>query len=312
MLIRQAIESDLERVIPFILRDPIGWVDSDTCKRYLASGSYSTNRIWVAEDNSRHVVACAVWYGRPADHHPLVLDCLYVDAHRDDRVLMGAAMVRAAQAAQSGARFSEYQLLLKPGWQRDAAACAEIEWRRAATHSAGLTDELERLRYEWTRDSGLQQSRKRLLFSPEPEDNVFLDAFQRVAVGSLDRETRDGVAKLGVEGQARETLSCYRGMRGDRDWWRMAYTADGNLVGFTIPSANEDGHVIGYLGVVPELRGRGYGGDLLVEATRILMAAGAERVRADTDTTNPPMAGTFERSRYRCFGTRLIFSAPVT
>ena len=98
-------------------------------------------------------------------------------------------------------------------------------------------------------------------------------------------------------------------MRGDRAWWRIAHTPGGQLVGFTIPSANEDYPVIGYLGVVPEMRGHGYAVDLLAEATRILAAHGAERIRADTDATNVPMAAAFERARYRNFSVRLVFSA---
>ena len=204
----------------------------------------------------------------------------------------------------------EYHLFLKPGWHGDSAVSAEVEWRRAAARSAGLTDEVERLRYEWTPDAGIEQSSARLLFSPELDDNVFLDAFRRVAVGSLDQDTRRGITRLGLDGQARETLACYRRMPGSRDWWRIAYTSDGNLVGFTIASANEDHPVIGYIGVVPELRGHGYAGDLLAEATRILAAHVAKRIRADTGTANLPMVATFERARYRRFGVRLVFSTP--
>jgi RimJ/RimL family protein N-acetyltransferase len=198
---------------------------------------------------------------------------------------------------------------LKPGWRGDPAVLCEVEWRRAAAESAGLIVEGERLRYEWTPNVDLERPSERLLFSPEPDDNVFLDAFRRVAVGSLDQETRRDLTLLGPDRQARKTLACYRRLRGDRGWWRLAHSADGKFVGFAIPSANEDNPVIGYLGVVPELRGHGYGGDLLAEATRILAANGATRIRSDTDTTNVPMAATFERARYRCFGVRLILSA---
>jgi len=37
---------------------------------------------------------------------------------------------------------------------------------------------------------------------------------------------------------------------------------------------------------------------------------GAQRIRADTDTTNLPMAAAFERAGYRRFGIRLVLSAP--
>ncbi len=306
MLVRQAVESDHQRILSFVLRDPLGWVDEQTYRQYLASGSYGPDRIWLAEDNGR-VAACAVWYGSRTGGHPLILDCFWVDPDVGDRVALGAAVLEAGHGAlRSNARnYPEYHLFLKPGWRQDPDTCVELEWRRRAAGSAGLTQDLERLRYEWTSDSGVKPA-GRLLFSPEPEDDVFLDAFRRVAVGSLDQETREDIAHLGLESHARSKLAFYHGMRGDRAWWRIARTADGELVGFTIPSANEDFPVIGYLGVVPEQRGHGYAVELLAEATRILAAHGARKIRADTDTTNLPMATAFERAGYRNFAIRLI------
>ena len=62
--------------------------------------------------------------------------------------------------------------------------------------------------------------------------------------------------------------------------------------------------VINFIGVVPEHRGRGYVDDLLAEGTAALHAAGAEYVRADTDTRNLPMAAAFGRAGYAEFAQR--------
>ena len=313
MVIRQAVDSDHDRVLAFILQDQIRWIDAQIYERYAVSGSYRANQIWLAEDDGGRIVASAVWWRATDGQHPGILDCLYVDSSVEDRVTLGAALLEAGHAAilSNGAQnLPEYHLFLKPGWRGDSATRAEVEWRRAAAHSAGLTNELERLRYEWTAEIGVDQPSGRLIFSPEPDDDVFVDVFQRVAARSLDQETLRGITRFGAEGQARETMACYRRMRGSRNWWRLAFTQEGAFVGFTIPSANEDGPVIGYLGVVPELRGHGYAGDLLAEATRILAAQGAERIRGDTDLTNLSMAATFERVGYRRFGVRLVFSGP--
>ena len=257
-------------------RDPIGWVDAEVYRQYLASESYGSERIVVAEDN-RRVRACAVWYGaRPSDIN-LILDCLWVDSDVGDRAALGAAVMQAGHAAfkSRGSRIlPEYHLFLKPDWQKDPDTSVEVEWRRDAAVTAGLTHKIERLRYEWTRDAGIEEPSGRLVCSPEPDDDVFLDVFGRVAIGKPRSRTRDVVAKLGVHGHASATLACYRGMRGDRAWWRMAYTPNGKLVGFAIPRANEDNPVIGYLGVVPEMRGRGYAAELLAEATRHPRRAG--------------------------------------
>ena len=313
MFIRQAVQADFDRLLAHILRDPIGWIDEHIYRRYVVSGNYRANRMWLAEDSAGNIVASAIWWGASSDEHPHTLDCLYVSTAVADRVAVGAALLQAGHAAfllRGMQNVPEYHLFLTPGSRGDSAVCEEVEWRRAAAQSAGLTNELERLRYEWTPGCGLEQSTGRLLFSPEPDDSVFLEAFRRVAVKSLDQETRRSLARFGIEGHARETLECYSRMRGQRDWWRIASTENGTLVGFAIPSANEDNPVIGYLGVVPELRGHGYAGDLLAEATRILAAQGAERIRADTDTKNLPMATTFESARYKNFGVRLVFSGP--
>ena len=78
-------------------------------------------------------------------------------------------------------------------------------------------------------------------------------------------------------------------MLGQRAWWRVAQTPDGELAGFGIPSQNTDYAVVGYLGVLPEHRGHGYVDEILAEITRILVAeTGATNIRADTDLENRP------------------------
>jgi RimJ/RimL family protein N-acetyltransferase len=141
--------------------------------------------------------------------------------------------------------------------------------------------------------------------------------FARVTQGSLDASTARTVARLGVEGAAKEDLEIYTTMPGDRSWWRLAYDGAGELVGFALPSANNGGPVVGYLGVLPEHRGHGYSDDLLAEITRQLAGvierdeAKARHIRADTDLGNQPMAAAFERAGYRNFAVRLVASRPL-
>ncbi len=62
--------------------------------------------------------------------------------------------------------------------------------------------------------------------------------------------------------------------------------------------------MINYIGVVPEYRGRCYVDDLLAEGTAALDDAGAEYVRAGTDTQNLPMAAAFRQAVYAEFAKR--------
>jgi GNAT superfamily N-acetyltransferase len=157
---------------------------------------------------------------------------------------------------------------------------------------------------------GLPASSGRLTFAAEADNEAVLAVFKKIAMGSLDVTTRRGVDAVGIDAQVREEMDVYLSMPGDREWWRLAYTPEGELAGLAIPSANAGGHVVGYLGVVPKMRGRGYVDDLLSEITRILVDAGAGKIVADTDTTNVPMARAFERAGYRNFAIRLVLSAP--
>jgi RimJ/RimL family protein N-acetyltransferase len=91
----------------------------------------------------------------------------------------------------------------------------------------------------------------------------------------------------------------------------LAHIRDGALAGLAIPSATPYHRNVGYLGVVPQLRGRGYVTDILAAITRFHAADGAERITATTDLGNHPMAAAFERSGYRNTEVRLILSAPV-
>jgi RimJ/RimL family protein N-acetyltransferase len=78
-----------------------------------------------------------------------------------------------------------------------------------------------------------------------------------------------------------------------------------------LPNRNSSGAVVGYLGVVPRMRGRGYINDLVAETTRFHAGRGEPRIGATTDTTNLPMAAAFERAGYRAWGIRYVLSAPA-
>ena len=173
---------------------------------------------------------------------------------------------------------------------------------------AGMRRFVERLRYTWTPADGLPDRPDRLRFEPEPDDDRIFDVLCRIAHGSLDAHERRAMAHGGPEAAARDELASLRWMPSPREWWRLAYTVDGELVGLTVPCRNYHSPGIGFVGVVPEHRGHGYAYDLLVEATHILRDEGAEQIVADTDTTNTPMAATFARAGYPITQERVLLA----
>ena len=84
----------------------------------------------------------------------------------------------------------------------------------------------------------------------------------------------------------------------------MAYTAAGDLIGLVMPAGTAAWATIGYIGVIPEQRGRGYINELLAQATQTLATLQAVRIEADTDVANTPMAKALQRLGWIEFGTR--------
>ncbi|MGQ5262428.1 GNAT family N-acetyltransferase [Micromonospora sp. ZYX-F-536] len=311
MLFRATTGADLARVTGFSVDEPVSTIDADRYLDELGKGMYRPEWTWIAEVD-RRVVGRALWWGQASSEHPVALDCLHVEASVADRAAVAAGLLDAgleAFARQGAPKPPLYNLTLPNGWRDDEAVSAAVAWRRSAALAVGLTEEVERLRLEWTPEAGVPSGSGRLVFS-EGSDEEFLDVFRRIAVGSLDLETRRNLAVKGPEVTAREEMDFYLGCPGERAWWRLVRTADGTLAGLAIPSATPYNRNVGYLGVVPELRGRRYIDDVLAEITRFHAEQGAELITATTDTTNVPMAAAFARAGYRTAQIRLLYSAP--
>ncbi|SEL19764.1 GNAT family N-acetyltransferase [Streptacidiphilus jiangxiensis] len=318
MRFRPTTPADLDRVLPLVADDPACTMTADGYRARLATRQYRPERTWIAERESDGApLAVAVWWAGPDDDLPRALDGVFVHPvvePAQERIALAAELLGAAHAAFAQAGVEEppaYHFFLPGDWNERPEVTAAVAWRREASRRAGLTVTLERLRYEWAPSDGLPQPSQRLSFHAEPDDEVFVDLFRRVLEGTLDTDSRKDADRIGADAQARRDVAFYRDMMpGERSWWRIARSVDGETVGFGLPSRNPDSAVVGYLGVLPPHRGHGYADDILAEITRFLaVETAAPRIRADTDLTNTPMAAAFTRQGYRNFSRRLVLSA---
>jgi GNAT superfamily N-acetyltransferase/ribosomal protein S18 acetylase RimI-like enzyme len=152
----------------------------------------------------------------------------------------------------------------------------------------------------------------------ETGEDAFVDAMRRVSEGTLDREIRGERERLGPQGAAQDFFEDARRVKHGPSWWRLAYEGrSGNLVGLVMPAQPPGFLTLFYVGVVPEMRGRGYVDDLLAAGTATLLDARAEGetekpLRADTDVANAPMAAAFGRAGWTRFAGRREYVVDLT
>ena len=289
-----------------------------------AEGHYRPGWTWVAQAGpDGPVVARAAFWGGPDDPWPLALDWFDVASGLPAAagVEAAAALLRAARPAMTapGGRPPEYHLFLPPAWRDDPAVHPLAERRVEAARRAGLRPFVERLRIEWLapgaspderheRDEPGEATGSGLHLRPVGDDAELLAVLERIVEGSLDAYTRRDVERDGVAAAAREQLDGMAWMPAPRDWWRLAVTADGDVAGVVMPSRNYEVAVIGYVGVTPEHRGHGHAASLVRWATAFLAAQGADRVVADTDTGNAPMAAAFAAAGYAVTAQRVVMA----
>lgn len=146
-------------------------------------GEYRPEWTWVALRDGV-VVARAAWWGGPEDTEPVLFN--YFDfAPGEDAA--GAELLRRAPWSV------EYELIVPAGWRELPEVRAAAAARVAAAEAAGLELLVERYRYEWTPADGLPERPGRLVFRPEPDDEVILEVLRRVHSVTLDAHARRAV-----------------------------------------------------------------------------------------------------------------------
>jgi ribosomal protein S18 acetylase RimI-like enzyme len=284
-----------------------------TFEEYLEAGDYTPGRLWIAERDGEIVARIAFW-APEGGHLPWSVD--YFD-FADGDVEVGTGLMRAAYAALVPPDYSvpphpeggrpDYHLFLPLDWQERAAARRDAAVRLAAAERFGLVRFVERLNLRWTIGDGLPPRPTRLRFEPAADRyDELVDVVMRVNENTLDAHARRDIERWGPRSTVERMIADADGLpHGNRDWWRLAYTPSGSVVGFTMP-IKVPTPTLWYVGVVPEHRGHRYCDDLVAETLHIVTEAGEDRMQDATDVANAPMAATFARCGYTVVGRRII------
>ncbi|MFE4633009.1 GNAT family N-acetyltransferase [Streptomyces sp. NPDC056773] len=299
--------TDLDRALAYPADGPVPALTPEKIREELAAQQMRPEWTWFAEDEDGEILARALWWGRADSERPIALDCLQVRGHVADPAAVAAGLLAAGHEAFG--KLPDYNLSLPRDWRTAPDGLADaVAWRQKAASAAGLTREIERLRFEWTPAAGTAAPTGRLVFR-EGTDEEFLEAFVLLSQGSLDLHTQNELRTIDAEELARDDIEFYTDCPGERSWWRLAHLPDGTLAGLAIPSATPYHRNVGYLGVVPGQRGKGLIDEILAEITRFHASEAADRITATTDAVNTPMAAAFTRAGYEVTEIRLVMEA---
>lgn len=273
----------------------------------LTTGRRDPGWMWLALRGGRPVARLA-WWSRAVADGPMILDLLDLADDTPDRVEVGVRLLETAAAAvlPAGRPWPDYLRYLPPRWRDDPAVRRDTEDRLEILRRTGARPLVERLRLRWEPPAPVPSAAGRLSFRPVRDRADLLDLMTPVLDGTLDAHSRRDLRHRSPRESAAEHYdSEFARYTSPREWWRVATLPDGEPVGFVVPAHNGYNHIIAYLGVLPAYRGRGYIDEILAEGTRILAAAGAPRVGANTDVGNVPMANAFHRAGYVTTGEQV-------
>jgi ribosomal protein S18 acetylase RimI-like enzyme len=276
-------------------------------KSMFAAGSMRPEWCFVAEEEGRPIGRVALWT-LPGAEKPFAL--VLLDVPWEDHLGAGIRLLGDVldEARRLGAREIEHVVDAPPmGPQFQHSP----EKRVGLLRTVGFALRRETDRFQWWGE-GPPAASGRLSFRALEEvgEDAFVDAMRRVSEGTLDREIRDERERLGPHGAARDFFEDARRVEHESSWWQLAYDGrSGDLVGLVMPAEPPGFLTLFYVGVVPEMRGRGYVDDLLAAGTATLLDAravgGTEKpLRADINVANAPMAAAFGRAGWTRFAGR--------
>jgi RimJ/RimL family protein N-acetyltransferase len=272
--------------------------------RMFAAGSMRPEWCFVAEEGDRPLGRVAFWT-LPGMEEPFALVLLDVD-WEGDHTAAGTRLLRYTLDAARALGAEEIEHVvddppIRPQFQHHADRRIEL------LESVGFSLRRETSRFE-RRGTEPPTEPGRLEFRTLEEvgKQAFIEAMERVSEGTLDREILTEREKLGTRRAAQEFFDDASRVQHEASWWRLAYAPNGGLAGLIMPAEPPGFLTIFYVGVVPNMRGRGYAHDLLAAGTATLLEAhrNEKPLIADTDVSNEPMAAAFERVGWSRFAGR--------
>ena len=282
-----------------------GWL-AEVVRGMWREGGSSPELCFAAEHGGKPVGR--VFFHRRSSASELAMFGTHIDTSVDffgtGSALLGAALAGLKEKGATGVEYAIYDI-----YDPDPARYQEL------IEAVGFRQYQEKKRYVWQDSGAAIEVPVRLEFRPMSDvgEDAFALAVGRVTEGTLDRQDRARIEESGAAETARWYMRILKEADFEPTEWLLGHLADGRLCGLVVPKRLDDREgTIDYIGVVPELRGSGYGFDLLVKGTALLHQKGFKTVVAETDSENTPFLAELGRAGYRHNGTMRCFRCDLT
>lgn len=283
--------------------------DSDTATaltRLLKVGCVKPEWCFLAEDDERVTGSIVLWT-RPGHDTPTDFVMLDTDWERTPEIGQALLDHGLAVARELGADAIGHVVDIPNGAPQHPT---HFDIRHNLLTSNGFKVTRDGRRWEWRTGDPIPEPDDRLIWRNLAEigEEPFLTLLTDVLADTQDSLLQADVEEHGLRGAAEELWKESLEMEHQDTWYELGFEADGTAAAVSLPSRNPTMAVIGFVGVSPKHRGKGYSASVVVRSTQILAAAGAEAIRGDCDTDNAAMARGFERGGHRNFMNRTEYN----
>ncbi|KAJ6785766.1 hypothetical protein PWT90_06611 [Aphanocladium album] len=261
---------------------------------------------FLAESDGRTTGCIALWT-RPGHDTPTDFVLLETDWERTPDIGQALLDHATTEARKLGAAALGYCL-------DTAGGAPEQETRKQARHELlarnGFAVTRDGRRWEWRAGDKIPAADDQLTWRTLTELGAepFLAVLTEILADTEDSLFQADVKEMGLSGAVKEMWQDSLDMEHEEAWYELGFDADGTAAAVSLPSRNPTVAVIGFVGVAPSHRGKGYAASVVARSTKILTEAGAEQIRGDCDTANLGMVRGFERGGYSNFVNRTEYS----
>ncbi|MFG2043162.1 GNAT family N-acetyltransferase [Dactylosporangium sp. NPDC048998] len=268
----------------------------------LESGCTRPQWCLVAERGGRVTGSVVLW---TFPGHDIPMDIVLFEA-ADETVAAGLLAEAGTLAHRLGATAQGHVLDLPaqaPQFQR------RPDFREKVLAEAGFAPTRDGCRFRWTAQTPLPPQDPRLTWRSLAElgNKPFIDMLEDLLAETKDALLLALVADHGPRGAAEQLWTDSARYEHQPEWYEIGYDGEGNAVAVSLPARNAAFPIIGFVGVLPGHRGRGYATAVVARGTHVLAADGATDIRGDCDASNIGIFKAFERAGYKNFVNRRTF-----